>query len=130
MNLHSEEKVYSVNNCHYFNNDKKCPFEELGCKFLHSVSQICKFGPTSEMKKDKVTDIENVEVSEEVENDELADDSNFMTSTPIKGKFDCVECHNVSQCTDCFVRQHMETGELATNKKKKVNFKDISRDSY
>ena len=130
MNLHSKEKFHPVNHCHYFNNDKKCPFEELGCKFLHSVSQICKFGPTCEkrmcsfrhtkQKKDKVTNIENVEVSEEVENDELADDSNFMTSTPIKGKFDCEECHNISQCTDCYVRQHMETGELATDKKKTV----------
>ena len=73
--------------------------------------------------KKKDIQIENVEVSEEVEND----DSNFMTSTPIKGKFDCEECHYISQCTDCYVRQHMETEELATEKKKKVYFKDISR---
>ena len=80
---------------------------------------MCSFRHTK-LKKDKVTNMKNVEVSEEVENDELADDSNFMTSTPIKGKFDCEECHNISQCTDCHVRQHMETGELATDKKKTV----------
>ena len=30
--------------CHYFNSNKKCPFEELGCKFLHIVSSECKYG--------------------------------------------------------------------------------------
>jgi hypothetical protein len=59
----------------------------------------------NKLRKDKVTNIENVEVSLLVENDELADNSNYMTSTPIKGKFDCEECHNISQCTDCYVRQ-------------------------
>ena len=29
--------------CHYFNNGKICPFEELGCKFLHVLSTKCKF---------------------------------------------------------------------------------------
>ena len=28
--------------CHYFNNAKLCPFEELGCKFLHEWSEACK----------------------------------------------------------------------------------------
>ena len=29
--------------CHYFNNKKNCPFEELGCMFQHAESAICKF---------------------------------------------------------------------------------------
>ena len=36
-------KVF-VQNCHYFNNGKMCPFEELGCKFLHVLAKNCKFG--------------------------------------------------------------------------------------
>ena len=31
-------------NCHYFNSDKKCPFAEIGCKFVHEYSAKCKFG--------------------------------------------------------------------------------------
>ena len=31
-------------NCHYFNNRKPCPFEELGCMFLHEEARICKHG--------------------------------------------------------------------------------------
>ena len=32
--------------CHYFNNQKKCPFEEIGCMFLHADSEDCKFQNT------------------------------------------------------------------------------------
>ena len=30
--------------CHYFNNEKVCPFEKIGCKFLHKDSEVCYFG--------------------------------------------------------------------------------------
>ena len=29
--------------CHYFNNQKHCLFEALGCKFAHKQSENCKF---------------------------------------------------------------------------------------
>ena len=34
--------------CHYFNNQKSCPFEEIGCMFKHEDSPICFFGPKCE----------------------------------------------------------------------------------
>ena len=30
--------------CHYFNSNKQCPFQQLGCKFLHEVSEACHYG--------------------------------------------------------------------------------------
>ena len=30
--------------CHYFNNDQICPFDDIGCKFRHDVSDTCNFG--------------------------------------------------------------------------------------
>ena len=30
--------------CHYFNNDKSCPFVSIGCKFKHENSGKCTFG--------------------------------------------------------------------------------------
>ena len=33
-----------VKRCHYFNNNKQCPYEEIGCMFAHVASDICKFG--------------------------------------------------------------------------------------
>ena len=31
-------------NCHYFNAGQNCPFERLGCKFVHQYSENCKLG--------------------------------------------------------------------------------------
>ena len=33
----------SVQKVHYFNNNLTCPFEEMGCMFVHEVSDMCKF---------------------------------------------------------------------------------------
>ena len=30
--------------CHYYNNGKKCPFAEIGCKFKHEISYECFHG--------------------------------------------------------------------------------------
>ena len=30
--------------CHYYNNEKPCPYEQIGCMFLHEHSKICSFG--------------------------------------------------------------------------------------
>ena len=38
--MHENE---SVRKCHYFNNDKPCPFDEIGCMFLHVRSSRCYF---------------------------------------------------------------------------------------
>ena len=40
MNIHNNENCHP---CHYFNNGKMCPFEELGCKFLHINSKCVGF---------------------------------------------------------------------------------------
>ena len=30
--------------CHYFNNGKPCPYQEVGCMFLHEISEVCYLG--------------------------------------------------------------------------------------
>ena len=30
--------------CHFYNNMKHCPYEKIGCMFLHEDSETCKFG--------------------------------------------------------------------------------------
>ena len=54
------------------------------------------------------------------------DYESFVTSTPQKIKFQCEECENKTQCTDCFVRHYVET----SYRKHKVHFMDISRERY
>ena len=34
----------TVKKCHYFNNNKACPYEEVGCMFAHIKADTCKFG--------------------------------------------------------------------------------------
>ena len=29
--------------CHYYNNEKHCPYEAIGCKFPHVIADKCKF---------------------------------------------------------------------------------------
>ena len=41
LNLHEKK---NVRKCHYFNNSQACPFEDIGCMFLHEESDICYFG--------------------------------------------------------------------------------------
>ena len=36
--MHSNDETKK---CHYFNNDKLCPYEEVGCKFVHIDSEMC-----------------------------------------------------------------------------------------
>ena len=126
--------------CHYFNNCKSCPFEKLGCKFLHKLSGLCKYdgGCTSRLcayqhseSDDKVDD--NNEMDSEKHEDYSVDQTDitrsnlhtsksdsFFTSTPQKIKFECEDCiTSGSQCIDCYVEQatlknrvHFEEVEL------------------
>ena len=34
----------STKKCHYFNNGKICPYEDIGCMFAHETSDMCRFG--------------------------------------------------------------------------------------
>ena len=123
-----------VQYCHYYNNDKFCPFEELGCKFLHTIAQKCRLGhkckirlcPRRHSESDTETDRDTKHVGDNDETEDKMDECiSFVTSTPQKNEFECGECENMTQnCTDCFVRQHEETGQLA-NRKRKVHFKEF-----
>ena len=39
----SSHDLKTLKQCHYFNNGKSCPFDEIGCMFLHVVSPKCIF---------------------------------------------------------------------------------------
>ena len=39
--VHTEDGKY----CHYYNNGKTCPYEEIGCMYLHAEAQLCLFKP-------------------------------------------------------------------------------------
>ena len=39
------DSVSEIRKCHFYNNcnEKQCPFDEFGCKFLHEESSVCKY---------------------------------------------------------------------------------------
>ena len=43
-------KNKKIRNCHYYNSGKSCPFEKLGCKFMHRYSAPCKNGQSCDFK--------------------------------------------------------------------------------
>ena len=46
MNKHKlmhDSSERKVRKCHYYNNNKTCPFVEIGCKFLHEEAKECFF---------------------------------------------------------------------------------------
>ena len=98
MRLHTESNIK------HFNNDKDCPYEDLGCKFLHE---------TSDLDDNSAIDFDSV-----------------VTSAPQKKIVQCEECFNRSQCTDCYVRQVMMTehilydGQDKPSHRNRVHFSD------
>ena len=133
MKLHTEK---FVKHCYYFNNNRNCPFEELGCKFLYARAKSCGFGSKckrrlcplrhheednvqSDVNGSKVEKHEGVEESD-MSSEEFQSDDSFLTSTPKKIKCECEECINKTQCTDCFVNQHEAIGQILHGGPKKV----------
>ena len=43
LNKHVVSHDKNAKFCHFFNNGKKCPFEEIGCKFKHILANKCKY---------------------------------------------------------------------------------------
>ena len=96
--------------CHYFNNRKTCPFDELGCMFAHETSEMCKFDniccnklcpfqhTINQQENQNSDDNEEKDIAGEKElnlTDEYDDDEMemepkyFQTSTPKKREIEC-----------------------------------------
>ena len=90
--------------CNYFKMKRSCPFEELGCKFIHDVHKLDKV-----VQKDVDISVETDD-SISMESFETEDDtSSFHASTP-KSDYNCEECQNKSKCVDCFVKHTLGHG--------------------
>ena len=43
MEKHTRDHSVDIKFCHYFNNDKPCPYDKIGCKFKHELSPECRY---------------------------------------------------------------------------------------
>ena len=50
MKHHQNHSTENLKCCHYFNNNKECPFEALGCMFAHEPSDMCRYNKSCQNK--------------------------------------------------------------------------------
>ena len=87
LNKHIEaHRNKSQKHCHYFNNDKSCPFEEIGCKFRHQNSDKCIFG---EKCKNKLCQFKHKNVNDD--DTKVVDDQTELTGMEIKEPVEMTE---------------------------------------
>lgn len=91
MEMHERKHVRK---CHYFNNGLICPFDDIGCMFLHKESDICSFGSRC-LKKlcpDKHNTHTNPSTKSGIADTIAEDDANVVVKEsldePIKGEND------------------------------------------
>ena len=65
--------------CHFFNNGKTCPYEKIGCKFLHQPSATCYFGEKCKNKLCQYRHIVLDNDSDEKESNDLKNNINKLT---------------------------------------------------
>ena len=101
--MHSDVKIGT---CRYFRNNVFCPFEELGCKFLHSTDK-------------SIGRLKSISVNNSGHIENNFEKINFFTSTPrklvvsesyqnMKETFECEGCTNKTQCSVCFVDAYIQ----------------------
>ena len=103
--MHESEKYI---HCHYFNNDKKCPFEEVGCKFIHKKTNICKYGENCNRHLCQFQHEESVSKPDTITGQESSEEKNVMniSETRPELKSDVVdEAENLILCVHSKISQ-------------------------
>ena len=100
MKIHTDDAKY----CHFYNNRKQCPYDELGCMFLHIRAEQCTFQHCSnklcQFRHDN--QIETIDACEEM----VVNDRSDVEEEPIKEN-QCHLCMNQMDSKDNLM-SHME----------------------
>ena len=88
MQMHTENAPF----CHFYNNGKLCPFQEIGCMFRHENSGPCKRRLCTR-KLCQFQHYKNIEAADNHNQEIVSDkiDKNYLTDG--KDKIDEYECH-------------------------------------
>ena len=114
--LRKHTKIHSnkiTKQCHYFMNNVRCPFDDLGCKFLHVISynsglkkvddSKSKEFNTMEDSAENDIDVNNTEMTNSIDTSENGRENTFFTSTPKSKKQSCEDCLDEWECINCLV---------------------------
>ena len=116
LGIHEKKKISNRKFCHYFNNDKECPFTTLGCMFRHEKAPKCKFiGKCSKPlcsfkhneKKDQSTcqNSDFVNKKGEVQDDHIGNDHSQTLAENEEG-FHLYVQHNFEKVFDNFEKEN------------------------
>ena len=96
--------------CHYFNNGKCCPYEELGCKFDHSKSKMCKdfHSCGRNMCQFRHKSTEDASSSAESEDNDQSKSENHSDDND--EVYPCLSCEFVFDDLDDLIDHNGETG--------------------
>ena len=129
----------NINKCHYFNNQKTCPFEPIGCMFLHLSAGPCKNRESCTMKLcsfeherikvnkkdvvDKYSQEEEIKVTEEEQISDMSVKENFPDIFE-----DYLQNERTIQCYYCEFRtksKNFSTIKEEVNKHLKLEHKEV-----
>ena len=90
LNVHTGEAKY----CHYFNNQRDCPYQDIGCKFLHQQSGKCKFSNSCSNNLCQFEHAQEVPVDEA----SMIEDEEEILDTI--DDYECHLCNEIHLCQD------------------------------
>ena len=104
----------TIRKCHYFNNDKICPFEEIGCMFMHETSSKCKYDKLCRLKLCSFQH-ERRDITKNVDNErsEILNEE-IVTDTESDSEIDELECHTCGKVfnTESELWEHESSDEM------------------
>ena len=108
--MHNEDAPF----CHFYNNGKPCPFQEIGCMFRHENSgqcktrlctrKLCQFQHYANIEAE---DIQNQEIlcdtideNEKPDENDKIEENNKPDEIDTIDEFECHLCNSIHSCKD------------------------------
>ena len=118
LSVHTGEAKY----CHFFNNQKDCPYQDIGCKFLHQQSGKCKFSRSCS------NNLCQFEHAQEVSVEEVTMIENEDQIVETIDEYECHLCNQIhlsqDSLQDCCSHEECSYLECSNNLAVETNFKE------
>ena len=115
----------NIKKCHYFNNKKKCPFEDLGCMFAHRDSEICKFDQMCSKNLCSYKHSNNNPIPSSSSHEK--DTTNEIENSDKDSKFECAYCTFKTDEYNPFM-DHINTNHLESDDENENDQNDVVKD--
>ena len=105
--LRKHERIHtdkSIRPCRFFTNKEECPFDDLGCKFLHLL-------PYPQQSSGTSGNGMHGDIDDAIEETELEENNaiSFVSSTPKSKNEKCENCLDEWECVKCLIKSTLGT---------------------